>query len=146
MKLGIQNPTSSNMGSNAIVGLHWYNGKHGYVEPGCPVLAICFTTGQLFLLRDENDEGRKSISILVGHLRFFLLGIVIDTFMNNSCCQWNHNGSILAIAGTIPCPDETEPASNALQLFTPFGEVSIILLTLHKMYIFTCFSYGQQRP
>jgi WD repeat-containing protein 35 len=28
-----------------IVGLQWYNGMQGYVEPGVPTLAICFENG-----------------------------------------------------------------------------------------------------
>ncbi|KAF4527968.1 hypothetical protein B566_EDAN014960 [Ephemera danica] len=118
MKLGIQSPSS--VGANAIIGLQWYNGKYGHVQPGCPVLAICFATGQLFLLRDENDEG-----------------IVVDTGMANSCCQWNHNGSILAVAGNVPPNKEEDTASNALQLFTPFGE-HLRTLKVPGKYVSSC--------
>lgn len=128
MKLGIASPAIPNLGSCLIVGLHWYNGKHGYIEPGCPVLAICFANGQLFLLRDENDDGKTD-----RHCQYwctgsfcFVVGIMVDTGMTTTCCQWNHDGSLLAVTGSMQTTDDDELAVNALQLFSPFGEVGAI--------------------
>ena len=38
-------------------------------------------------------------------------------------CQWSHDGSILAVAGTMSVTGaSTEKDSNVVQFYTPFGE------------------------
>ncbi len=37
-------------------------------------------------------------------------------------CQWSHDGSILAVAGTMSVTGGTEKDSNVVQFYTPFGE------------------------
>ncbi|CAB3360361.1 Hypothetical predicted protein [Cloeon dipterum] len=100
MKLNITAPPEA-----AVVGMQWYNGKQGYYEPNCPVLAILYSNGHLLLLKDANDDG-----------------ILIKTNMSATCCQWNHNGSVLAVTGTMTTDDEENPISNMLQLYSPYGE------------------------
>ncbi len=51
-----------------------YNGAHGYVEPNCPSLVICYENGRMQIMRDEVDENP----------------ILIDTEMKVVQCQWNH--------------------------------------------------------
>ena len=88
----------------AIVALHWYNGKNGYVANDCPVLAVCFQNGKMCLLRDINDDN----------------SITINTGMSIACCVWNTFGSLLAIAGLTITDDRKE--SNVVNFYSPFGD------------------------
>lgn len=90
-----------------IVGIHWYNGTHGYVEPNCPCLVICFENGRMQIMRDETDEAP----------------ILIDAEMKVVQCQWNHRGSILALAGsqTVTVDGEVRE-SNVVQFYNPHGD------------------------
>lgn len=47
--------------------------------------------------------------------------------MNVVSIQWNHCGSVLAVAGSLRGAMEKE--FNVVQFYTPFGEVSIMALT-----------------
>eukprot|EP01052_Picozoa_sp_SAG31_P004075 SAG31_NODE_165_length_21701_cov_9.786409_7_plen_347_part_00 len=38
------------------IGIDWYDGKEGYVEPDCPVLAIGFDNGFVQIMRDALDD------------------------------------------------------------------------------------------
>lgn len=40
-----------------LVGLQWYNGSMGYVEPNCPCLAVAFDNGRAQIMRHELDNG-----------------------------------------------------------------------------------------
>ncbi|KAK3088211.1 hypothetical protein FSP39_016191 [Pinctada imbricata] len=71
-------------GSITIAGLDWYNGVNGYIEPNCPCLAICFESGRCQIMRNEGDENP----------------VLIDTGMQVAQIQWNHNGSVMAVAGS----------------------------------------------
>ena len=42
--------------------------------------------------------------------------------MNTVGCQWCHDGSILAVAGTMSVTGGSEKDSNVVQFYTPFGE------------------------
>ena len=54
------------MGLGAIiVGLTWYNGNNGYVEPDCPALVICYDNGRMQIMRNESDDSK------LGNLIFF---------------------------------------------------------------------------
>lgn len=57
MKLNIQCLTNLG-GSPQVVGLQWYDGKQGYVEPDCPVLAIAYENGCMQIMRNENDDSK----------------------------------------------------------------------------------------
>lgn len=39
-----------------IVGIEWYDGSEGYIEPSAPSLAVCFSNGKVQLMRNEHDE------------------------------------------------------------------------------------------
>ncbi|XP_048791015.1 WD repeat-containing protein 35 isoform X2 [Lagopus muta] len=92
-------------GTFRIAGIHWYHGAEGYVEPDCPCLAVCYENGRCQIMRDENDHNP----------------VLIDTGMNVVCIQWNHCGSVLALAGSLKgtSPDKDV---NVVQFYTPFGE------------------------
>uniref|UniRef100_A0A8C3LWV4 WD repeat-containing protein 35 n=1 Tax=Chrysolophus pictus TaxID=9089 RepID=A0A8C3LWV4_CHRPC len=92
-------------GTFRIAGIHWYHGTEGYVEPDCPCLAVCYENGRCQIMRDENDHNP----------------VLIDTGMNVVCIQWNHCGSVLALAGSLKgtSPDKDV---NVVQFYTPFGE------------------------
>nr|CAD7202954.1 unnamed protein product [Timema douglasi] len=88
-----------------VIGMDWYDGRHGYIEENCPVLAICFDNGCMQIMKDENDDAP----------------VLIDTGMAAVCCSWNHNGSVIAVTGTMQLSSDSKD-SNVIQFFTPFGE------------------------
>nr|XP_019940254.1 PREDICTED: WD repeat-containing protein 35 [Paralichthys olivaceus] len=92
-------------GGVSIAGIHWYAGTGGYVEADCPCLAICFDNGRCQIMRYENDENP----------------VCIDTLMNVVSIQWNHCGSVLAVAGSLKASN-MEKEFNVVQFYTPFGE------------------------
>ncbi|KAM4772218.1 WD repeat-containing protein 35 [Rhinophrynus dorsalis] len=92
-------------GALSIAGMHWYSGTKGYVEPDCPCLAICFDNGRCQIMRHENDENP----------------VLIDTGMNVVSIQWNHCGSVLAVAGFQKTAAQDKDV-NIVQFYTPFGE------------------------
>ncbi|KAM3595435.1 uncharacterized protein V6R79_023511 [Siganus canaliculatus] len=92
-------------GAVSIAGIHWYAGTGGYVEPDCPCLVICFDNGRCQIMRYENDENP----------------VCIDTQMNVVSIQWNHCGSVLAVAGSLRATN-LEKEFNVVQFYTPFGE------------------------
>ena len=57
-KLPVMCLADLNTQTSKIVGLEWYKGEHGYIEPDCPCLAICFSNGRCQIMRHEADEGR----------------------------------------------------------------------------------------
>uniref|UniRef100_H3CMI1 WD repeat-containing protein 35 n=1 Tax=Tetraodon nigroviridis TaxID=99883 RepID=H3CMI1_TETNG len=96
---------ASAAGAVSIAGIHWYAGTGGYIEPCCPCLAICFDNGRCQIMRCESDESP----------------VCIDAQMNVVCMQWNHCGSVLAVAGSLKASNlETE--INVVHFYTPFGE------------------------
>lgn len=53
--------------------------------------------------------------------------VCIETMMNVVSIQWNHCGSVLAVAGCLRAPN-VEKEVNVVQFYTPFGEVSESLM------------------
>lgn len=49
--------------------------------------------------------------------------VLIDTGMSVCACQWNHNGYVIAVAGTLHLSGMGEKDCNVVQFYTPFGEV-----------------------
>ncbi|XP_012582813.1 PREDICTED: WD repeat-containing protein 35 [Condylura cristata] len=92
-------------GAISIAGIHWYHGTEGYVEPDCPCLAICFDNGKCQIMRHENDQNP----------------VVMDANMYIVSVQWNHIGSVLAVAGSQKTVTQ-EKDVNTVQFYTPFGE------------------------
>ncbi|XP_032877389.1 WD repeat-containing protein 35 isoform X1 [Amblyraja radiata] len=92
-------------GAVSIVGIHWYSGTEGYVEPDCPCLAICLDNGRCQIMRHEHDENP----------------VLLDTGINVVGIQWNYCGSVLAVAGSQMSPGQDKQI-NVVQFYTPFGE------------------------
>uniref|UniRef100_A0A8I5QZ86 WD repeat-containing protein 35 n=1 Tax=Papio anubis TaxID=9555 RepID=A0A8I5QZ86_PAPAN len=92
-------------GAISIAGIHWYHGTEGYVEPDCPCLAVCFDNGRCQIMRHENDQNP----------------VLIDTGMYVVGIQWNHMGSVLAVAGFQKAAAQDKDV-NIVQFYTPFGE------------------------
>ncbi|KAF7657555.1 hypothetical protein LDENG_00025340 [Lucifuga dentata] len=92
-------------GAISIAGIHWYAGTGGYIEPDCPCLAICFDNGRCQIMRYESDENP----------------VYIDSLMNVVSIQWNHCGSVLAVAGSLRASN-LDKEFNVVQFYTPFGE------------------------
>lgn len=66
-----------------IVGIHWYDGSEGYLDPKAPSLALAFSTGKVQLTRGTLDTEP----------------IIIDTGMEVRRVCWNTNGTVLGVAG-----------------------------------------------
>ncbi|XP_058407729.1 WD repeat-containing protein 35 isoform X2 [Diceros bicornis minor] len=92
-------------GAVSIAGIHWYHGTEGYVEPDCPCLAVCFDNGRCQIMRHESDQNP----------------VLIDTGMYVVSIQWNHVGSVLAVAGSQKAVTQDKDV-NTVQFYTPFGE------------------------
>ncbi|XP_054288459.1 WD repeat-containing protein 35-like [Macrosteles quadrilineatus] len=91
--------------SATVVGMAWYDGHNGYVDEDCPCLVICYHSGHLQIMRSENDDSP----------------VILDTGISAVGCSWNHNGSALAVTGSMVLTGETK-SCNVVQFFTPFGE------------------------
>lgn len=50
--------------------------------------------------------------------------VLIDAGINVACVQWNHNGSVLAVAGFLKAASQEKDVI-IVQFYTPFGEVKI---------------------
>ncbi|XP_017782759.1 PREDICTED: WD repeat-containing protein 35 [Nicrophorus vespilloides] len=87
----------------AVVGLDWYNGKHGYIHALCPCLAICYENGRMQLMYNESDPSP----------------VILDTGMNAVYCSWNHNGTLIAVTGR---QIEADKESNVVQFYSPYGD------------------------
>jgi hypothetical protein len=46
-----------------IVGIEWYDGNEGYIDPAAPTLAICFDNGKVQLMKNETDDSNASHKI-----------------------------------------------------------------------------------
>lgn len=146
MKMTISCLTNAT-GAVSIAGIHWYAGTGGYIEPECPCLAICFDNGRCQIMRYENDESKREkknfrdCSIFLCLNEMFTNGdklcccpfssdpVCIDTLMNVVSIQWNHCGSVLAVAGSLRASN-LEKEFNVVQFYTPFGEVRAKILFL----------------
>ncbi|KAF8572309.1 WD repeat-containing protein [Paragonimus westermani] len=101
-------------GAVRLVGMHWYHGDKGLVEPNCPTLAICYDIGRCQLMRSQLDTDP----------------ILLDTGIEITCSAWNENGSLLAVAGLqkgIASLQSTSGKSaerdvNVVQFYSAFGE------------------------
>lgn len=102
MRLDIQcNNESDELVS--IVGLDWYDGKHGCLYTDAPTLAICYENGRIQLMRNESDTNP----------------VLVDSGMSAVHCRWNHNGSMLAVTGY---QYEQEKVTNMIQFYEPTGQ------------------------
>lgn len=99
-------------------------------------------------MRYENDESKQIKNIDQG-FRIYLLvtkqikclpgfadPVCIDTMMSVVSIQWNHCGSVLAVAGSLRASNvEKEVNVNVVQFYTPFGEVRRKCLFLHVGFL-----------
>ena len=115
-KLNIQCLTNTSQ-MTQVVSLQWYDGKHGLPQPESPTLVICYDNGRLQMMVNESDESEYyhsfdilswvyfdvSDSLIHTHYHYDFQSdpVLVDTAMNAVGCQWNHDGSILAVAGMM---------------------------------------------
>ncbi|XP_017491815.1 PREDICTED: WD repeat-containing protein 35 isoform X1 [Rhagoletis zephyria] len=103
MKLNIQCVSLSPNRNFRISALCWFSGR---TSSNRPVLAICYETCKLQIMRNESDD----------------TPVLIDTGMRNIDAEWNHDGSVLAICGTlIDYPSSKE--LNQVSFYSPFGQL-----------------------
>ena len=48
--------------------------------------------------------------------------VLLDTAMTAVSCHWNHDGSVLAIAGTMASVGGDNKEANVVQFYNPFGD------------------------
>ena len=58
------------------------------INSSCLTLVICYDNGRMQMMKDENDDNPA----------------LVDTGMTSVGCQWNHDGTILAVAGQMFVP------------------------------------------
>lgn len=61
----------------------------------------------------------------------FVEPVLLDTRIHINWAQWNHNGSVIAIAGSAHDSAGKE-SSNVVHFYSPFGEVSYRQVYLKK--------------
>lgn len=61
--------------------------------------------------------------------------VVFECDMSIVAIKWNHNGSVLALVGSLVVDGDVKE-SNVLQLYSPFGEVSFIFLIHIFLFLF----------
>ncbi|XP_041971867.1 WD repeat-containing protein 35 [Aricia agestis] len=83
--------------STEIVCLKWFSGK---APANRPILAICYKNGILLFMKSCTEED----------------SIMLETNMTVIGSEWNHNGSVLAVAG------QTQEQTNVVQFFSAYGE------------------------
>ena len=131
-----------------LVGVEWYCGGSGYNTPDSPSLVIVFDNGRAQLMRHELDDSKWGVG--VGRGKGLLLSIspdpillggggvregtpviysppdpiLLETRLNVTCVQWNHNGSLLAFGGTQKFQDGKELCS--VQFYSAHGQVSMM--------------------
>eukprot|EP00456_Euglypha_rotunda_P014472 TRINITY_DN14558_c0_g3_i6.p1 TRINITY_DN14558_c0_g3~~TRINITY_DN14558_c0_g3_i6.p1 ORF type:complete len:362 (-),score=41.07 TRINITY_DN14558_c0_g3_i6:23-1108(-) len=93
-----------------IVGLEWFKHRPRY-NAHIPSLALCYDNGKAQIMRSDRDDNP----------------VLLDTGLSASAIKWNHNGSVLAIAGsTIKDPTKDSPKednkSHCVQFYSPFGK------------------------
>ena len=103
-KMTIQCLTNAT-GAVKIVGVTWYKGKLGYIEPNCPCLAIAYDIGRAQIMRHELDTNP----------------VKIDSGMLVTCIAWNNTGSLLAMGGSQKASGADKDVS-VVQFYTPHGE------------------------
>lgn len=56
--------------------------------------------------------------------------VLLDTNVQITSAQWNHNGSVIAIVGS-----SQDEATNVVHLYSPLGEVSGLPANIHSSYL-----------
>ncbi|XP_017844567.1 WD repeat-containing protein 35 isoform X1 [Drosophila busckii] len=114
MKLSIKCITlgsSSNSGSSGrvqrIASISWYSGRVTANSRYRPVLAICYENGKVQIMRNENDDAPTTF----------------DTCMRNVDAKWSHDGSVVAICGTLLEPATPLRDTNQVCFYSPFGQL-----------------------
>lgn len=41
-----------------IIGVDWYDGSEGYIDPNAPSLAVGYASGKVQIMRSEQDESK----------------------------------------------------------------------------------------
>lgn len=104
-KVAIQCQTNLNTVARVIT-LSWYSNKAGVIDNNTPALVIAYDNGRMQIMRNENDDSP----------------VLIDTGMTAVDCRWNHDGTILAAAGSMYVTGASEKDSNVVQFYNPHGE------------------------
>ncbi|XP_037949951.1 WD repeat-containing protein 35 [Teleopsis dalmanni] len=103
LKLSIQCVSLSSNRSFNVAALCWFSGR---ISCARPILAICYELGRIQIMKNENDE----------------TPIIFETLMRNVDAEWNHNGTVLAICGTLNEMSASKEI-NQVCFFTPFGNL-----------------------
>lgn len=130
MKLNIKCVSLNANRHNTVAALCWFSGK---TPRNQPVLAICYKAGKIQIMVDENDEGNYlgvlhtlvCINLFVLFL-WFSAPIIISTQMVVTDGKWNHDGSVLAICGSL-IETSNNKELNQVNFYSPFGHLYRVL-------------------
>lgn len=89
---------------DSLAALKWFKNS---VHPENRSLAILFSNGKLQLLKNEQDEN----------------AVIVDTELKPVDCQWNHDGTILAVAGRSGDATQFAPNQNAIHFYSSTGKL-----------------------
>ncbi|XP_065368949.1 WD repeat-containing protein 35 [Calliphora vicina] len=103
MKLNIQCVGLNVNRHNSVTALSWFSGK---TSTNRPVLAICYETGKVQIMVDENDDAPT----------------ILNTNMCITDAKWNHDGSVIAICGRLEEISNTKEL-NQVSFYSPYGHL-----------------------
>lgn len=90
-----------------IVRIAWYDGCDGHLSPDVPTFALALRSGEIQINRGHYDDNP----------------VTIFTGMDLQTCQWNINGTVLAVAGcqTVRNTEGSSTDINVVQFYDPYG-------------------------
>lgn len=140
MKLNIQCVPLGPTRSITVVGMSWFSRMQSFNRPS---LAICYETGKFQIMRNENDDRKTTSTKNVHHdsntiFNFKIsisVPIIVDTKVQATDCQWNHDGSVLAVCGMKTFGNDKD--SNVVMFYSPFGVVNFIINLFSQRHFFS---------
>lgn len=78
-------------------------------------------------MKDQYDMSKSlclTVILLIYLWKWYKIDpVVFECDMSIVAIKWNHNGSVLALVGSLMIDGDVKE-SNVLQLYSPYGEVS----------------------
>lgn len=126
MKINIQCVTLGPTRSISVVAIAWFNRIHYTYRPS---LAICYENGKFQIMRNENDDSEYAVRLTKPFecqlicIICIPVPIIVESDLQAADCQWNHDGSILAVCGIKMYGSDKD--TNQVIFYSPLGVVCI---------------------
>ncbi|CAM9187816.1 unnamed protein product [Chrysoparadoxa australica] len=93
----------------SIAGLDWYDGAEGFLHQDVPTLCVAMSTGHVQIMKGIDDCNPVLLDAKLSQLWL---------------CQWNTNGTVLALSGCIKATVKGGETRNisVVKFFSPYGE------------------------